>query len=81
MLPVEQVSHPDRLKSPLVKKITTGLLLVSGLLSGGCTFGLPISPLLFLLKNDPPAQREAPPSLPAPATPGDTVPDGAVATA
>jgi len=55
-----------------VKKFTPLLLLVSGLLTGGCSFGLPISPLMFLLKNDPPPLRQNAPSLPADAAAPDT---------
>jgi hypothetical protein len=52
-----------------VKKFAALLLLALGLLTGGCTFGLPISPLLFLLKNDPLPMREATPD--APVTPAN----------
>jgi hypothetical protein len=67
-----------------VKKFAALLLLVFGLFAGGCALGLPISPLLFLLKNDPPPMREATPNAPTPPadtpTPAVTTPDNANAT-
>ncbi len=54
-----------------MKKRVCILLLAFGVLSGGCSLGLPISPLLFLLKNDSPnIQQTAPASL----TPADSAP-------
>ncbi len=38
-----------------------------GALSGGCALGLPISPLMFLIKDQPPALRETTPATPQPA--------------
>jgi hypothetical protein len=68
-----------------VKKLISVLMLVAGLLTGGCSMGLPISPLMLLLmKNDPAPLREGTPNAPvapqSPATPTVTASDSANVT-
>ena len=66
------------------KKPAAILLLGIALLSGGCNFGLPISPLMFLIKDDPaPMQQATPDNLtqpgPAVSPATTTTNDGALA--
>ena len=50
-----------------MKKRVTLAVLALALLSGGCAVGIPISPLMLLLKNDPaPTPQIAPANLDQP---------------